>query len=151
MARLIDRHAQKIVGVPSCYDRVVIRGTLPSVWHVKAMATTLDARGIRLFDYAKSSPSRCEMRFVHTPSKWLPRKASRLEYIKKPTTYRKEDRIRQILSSEAPSGTGLFGDGALLGPRSARQERAQEVDRLQGAAHCMLGFLEVLEEDMGTN
>jgi hypothetical protein len=53
MANLIERHREQILGVLSCYDRVVIRGTLPSVCHVNAMATTFDARGIRLFDYPK--------------------------------------------------------------------------------------------------
>jgi len=43
---LIDRHRDQIVGVLSCYDRVVIRRTLPSVCHAQAMATTLDARGL---------------------------------------------------------------------------------------------------------
>ena len=53
MASLIDRYRDQIEGVLSCYDRVVIRGTLSSVCHAKAMASTLDARGIRLFDYTK--------------------------------------------------------------------------------------------------
>ncbi|MEA2463325.1 MAG: hypothetical protein QOJ98_1072, partial [Acidobacteriota bacterium] len=52
MASLIERHRDQILGVLSCLDRVVIRGTLPSVCHAQAMATTLDSRGIRLFDYA---------------------------------------------------------------------------------------------------
>lgn len=47
MASLIERHHDQILGVLSCFDRVVIRGTLPSVCHAQAMATTLDSRGIR--------------------------------------------------------------------------------------------------------
>jgi hypothetical protein len=31
MANLIDRHAQQIIGVLSCFDRLVLQGTLPSV------------------------------------------------------------------------------------------------------------------------
>lgn len=53
MASLIERHRDQIAGVLSCYDRAVIRGTLPSVCHAKAMTMTPDARGIRLFDNAK--------------------------------------------------------------------------------------------------
>jgi len=45
---LIDRHAEKIVGVLSCFDRLVLQGTLPSVAYPQAMATELDRRGIRL-------------------------------------------------------------------------------------------------------
>ena len=49
MASLIDHHAGKIVGVLSCFDRVVIQGTIPSVCHAGAVATLLDARDIRIF------------------------------------------------------------------------------------------------------
>jgi len=41
MTSLIDRHASKIVGVLSCFDRVVIQGTIPSVCHAGAVATFL--------------------------------------------------------------------------------------------------------------
>ena len=33
MTTLADRHADKIVGVLSCLDRVVIAGTLPDICH----------------------------------------------------------------------------------------------------------------------
>jgi hypothetical protein len=98
MANLIDRHRDQIVGVLSCYDRVVIRGTLPSVCHAQAMATALDARGIRLFDYPKvfAEPLRDAIK-AHA-ARVAGEAGVELEYIKKPTTYRKEDRIRKILT-----------------------------------------------------
>src|SRR5688572_30319753 len=98
MANLIDRHRDQIEGVLSCYDRVVIRGTLPSVCYAKAMATTLDARGIRLFDYPKqfAEPLRDVIRAHAT--RVAADAGIEVEYIKKPTTYRKEDRIREILA-----------------------------------------------------
>jgi hypothetical protein len=34
MANLIERHRDRIMGVLSCFDRVLIQGTLPSVCHV---------------------------------------------------------------------------------------------------------------------
>lgn len=52
MAGLIERRRDRIKGVLSCFDRVLIQGTLPSVCHAKAMSMTLDSRDIRLFDYA---------------------------------------------------------------------------------------------------
>ena len=53
MANLIERHAQQIVGVLSCFDRLVLQGTLPSVAYPQAVATELDRRDIRIFEYAK--------------------------------------------------------------------------------------------------
>jgi hypothetical protein len=53
MANLIERHAEKIVGVLSCFDRLVLQGTLPNVAYPQAVATELDRRDIRFFDCAK--------------------------------------------------------------------------------------------------
>ncbi|HYI08787.1 MAG TPA: hypothetical protein VEK57_06925 [Thermoanaerobaculia bacterium] len=58
MANQIERHAQKIVGVLSWFDRLVLQGTLPSVGYPHAMATELDRRGIRLFDRPRSGTRR---------------------------------------------------------------------------------------------
>ena len=35
----------------SCYDRLVISGTLPTVRYPEGMTRYLNARGIRIFDY----------------------------------------------------------------------------------------------------
>ena len=45
MANLIERHREKIVGVLSCFDRLVLQGTLPSVAYPQAVATELDSPG----------------------------------------------------------------------------------------------------------
>ena len=115
MGNLIDRHRDQILGVLSCYDRVVIRGTLPSVCYANAMATTLDARGIRLFDYAKqfAEPLRAAIRAYaeHVAAE----EGMEVEYIKKPKGYRKEDRIREIVAKRGthPGLVRVLGHGAL--------------------------------------
>jgi hypothetical protein len=53
MADLRQRYADKIVGVISCFDRIVIQGTLPQLCYAEGMAGYLNARGIRLFDYPR--------------------------------------------------------------------------------------------------
>ena len=50
---LLERYADRIAGVLSCYDRVVITGTLPTVCYAEGMTKFLYARGIRIFDYAR--------------------------------------------------------------------------------------------------
>jgi hypothetical protein len=49
---LIERYDDRIAGVLSCYDRLVITGTLP-VWlcYAAGMTEYLNANGIRIFDY----------------------------------------------------------------------------------------------------
>ena len=63
MNSFVERHATKIRGVLSCFDRVVITGTLPDICHADAMARYLSTRGVRLFDYPRwAEPFRDELR-----------------------------------------------------------------------------------------
>ena len=48
---LTERYDDRIAGVLSCYDRVVITGTLPTVCYAEGMTRFLYANGIRIFDY----------------------------------------------------------------------------------------------------
>jgi len=48
---LIVRYGEQITGVLSCYDRVVVTGTLPTVCYADGMTRFLYARQIRIFDY----------------------------------------------------------------------------------------------------
>jgi hypothetical protein len=51
---LTERYDDRIAGVLSCYDRVVITGTLPGICYAKGMTRYLHANGIRIFDYRNS-------------------------------------------------------------------------------------------------
>jgi len=48
---LTDRYDDRIAGVLSCYDRVVITGTVPVICYAEGMTRFLYASGIRIFDY----------------------------------------------------------------------------------------------------
>jgi hypothetical protein len=48
---LTQRYDDRIAGVLSCYDRVVITGTIPVICYAEGMTRFLYARGIRIFDY----------------------------------------------------------------------------------------------------
>ena len=48
---LIERYDDRISGVLSCYDRVVVTGTLPTVCYANGMTRFLYARQIRIFGY----------------------------------------------------------------------------------------------------
>src|ERR1051325_705572 len=109
MANLIERHRNDIRGVLSCLDRVVIQGTIPSICHPKAMATMLDSRGIRLFDYTQFvQPFRDAIR-AHA-EKIAAEEGVTVEFIRKMKTFRKEDRIQQLLAErgEHPGLVHIF-------------------------------------------
>jgi hypothetical protein len=48
-----ERHANEIAGVLSCYDRMIVQGTLPVFCYAEGMTAYLDKRGIRIFDFAQ--------------------------------------------------------------------------------------------------
>jgi hypothetical protein len=48
---LTERYDGRIAGVLSCYDRVVITGTLPGVCYADGMTRFLHSNGVRIFDY----------------------------------------------------------------------------------------------------
>jgi hypothetical protein len=50
-ASLTERYDERIAGILSCYDRVVITGTIPVICYAEGMTRFLYAKGIRIFDY----------------------------------------------------------------------------------------------------
>lgn len=51
--QLVNRYAANMHGVLSCYDRILITGTLPGACYADGMTSFLYSRGIRIFDYAQ--------------------------------------------------------------------------------------------------
>ena len=52
-ADLIERYAANLHGVLSCFDRILITGTLPGACYAAGMTSFMNANGIRIFDYAR--------------------------------------------------------------------------------------------------
>ena len=96
MKTFIDRHASKIRGTLSCFDRVVITGTLPDICYAEAMARHLRVKGIRLFDYPQfAQPFREELR-AHA-EKLAKDNGLTIEFIRR-NNFRKEERIKAIVN-----------------------------------------------------
>jgi hypothetical protein len=96
MALLTERYADKIQGVLSCLDRVIITGTIPEISHAEAMTSYLYSKKIRVFDYTKfAEPLRDQIR-LHAEG--LAREAGlEIEFIRK-ADFRKEQRVKEILA-----------------------------------------------------
>jgi len=96
MVTLTERYASKIRGVLSCFDRVVITGTLPDICYADAMSSHLRAKGIRIFDYTQFvEPLRDEIRLR---AEALSRDHGvEIEFIRK-KDFRKEKRLKQIIA-----------------------------------------------------
>lgn len=96
MTTFIERHAPKIRGTLSCFDRVAITGTPPDICHAGAMARHLTAQGVRLFDYPRwAQPFREELR---EHAEHLARDHGlEIEFIRR-KAFRKEKRIKASIA-----------------------------------------------------
>ena len=47
----LERYRDRIAGVLTCYNRIVIMGTLSGACYAAGMTSFLNARHIRIFDY----------------------------------------------------------------------------------------------------
>jgi hypothetical protein len=93
---LTERYADKIAGVLSCYDRVVITGTLPTVCYAEGMTRFLYAKGIRIFDYPAFA-SELRNRVRATAEELAAKAGAAIEHISK-AHIRKEDVVATVLA-----------------------------------------------------
>jgi hypothetical protein len=93
---LTERYHDQITGVLSCFDRIVITGSLPDCCHVDAMKAQVLKRKMRFFDYPELvNPLRNRL---HANAKTLADAAGvQVESIRSFKGFRKEDRIADIL------------------------------------------------------
>ena len=96
-APILERYRDRIAGVLSCYDRVVITGTLPGICFAAGMTSFLNAKGIRIFDYARfAEPLREAIR--ERARQLADAQGARIEHIAK-AHIRKEDVVAKVLAA----------------------------------------------------
>lgn len=94
-AGLLERYADKIVGVLGCYDRLVLNGTLMAIAHPEAMAGVLRREHIRCFDLAQFvDPLREQIR--ENAERIAAEHGLEVEYLPR-SDVRKEDIVAEIL------------------------------------------------------
>lgn len=93
---LTERYHDRLHGVLSCYDRIVITGTLPGVCYAQGMTSFLYSRGVRIFDYARfAEPLRERIRARATQV--CGEAGIEIEHINKPHI-RKEEVVAKVLA-----------------------------------------------------
>lgn len=96
MVPLTERYAAQIHGVLSCFDRLVITGTLPGVCYADGMSAHLRSLGVRLFDYPRfAEPMRDEIR--QNAERVAQENSLTIDFIRSKGAFRKESRIQEIL------------------------------------------------------
>lgn len=95
MELLTQRYIEKISGTLSCYDRIVITGTLPVLSNASHLTAYMYQNNIRIFDYAKfAEPYRDELK--QNAQRIAEEAGLEIEYIRK-SGVRKEAIIEDII------------------------------------------------------
>ena len=95
MQNFIERHNTKIKGVISCFDRIVLTGTIPGICYAQGMSSFLTTKNIRIFDFTKwADPLREDIRT--NAEKVASDNDLEIDFIRK-KNFRKEDKINNII------------------------------------------------------
>lgn len=106
---LTERRSEQIAGVLSCYDRLLIQGTLPGLCYAEGMTGYLYAHQIRIFEYAQwAQPLRETLR--KNAERLAAENGLEIEFIRRSKSFRKEDKIHQVLKQrgEHPGLVWIF-------------------------------------------
>ena len=105
---LTERYAPQIAGILSCFDRMLVFGTLPKVCFADGMTAYLYQHKVRIFDYPRfAEPFRNRLR--ENAEKLAADNGIEIEFIRK-KNFRKEARVKQILAQrgEQPGLVCIF-------------------------------------------
>lgn len=96
-APILERYRDRIAGVLTCFDRIVITGTLPGACYAAGMTSFLNAQHIRIFDYPRfAEPLRDAIRA--NAEKLAEAAGVKIEYIAK-AHVRKEDVVAAVIKT----------------------------------------------------
>lgn len=106
---LTERYQAQIRGVLSCFDRVIITGTLPDFCHARAATRHLTMRQVRIFDFPLFAKGLRE-RIRENAEALAQEEGLTIEFLRNPKAVRKEQRIAGILAERgmAPGLVHIF-------------------------------------------
>ena len=111
---LTERYRERLAGVLSCYDRIVITGTLPGACYAGGMTRFLSARQIQIFDYPRfAEPLRDRVR--ERAAELAGAAGIAIEHIAKSPHPQGGRRRQGACGARRPSRPGAYhlGDGSL--------------------------------------
>jgi len=150
MTLLTERYARQIQGVLSCFDRVVITGTIPEICHREAMTRHLYSQNIRIFDYPKfAEPLRDEIR--NRAEDLAQENGLEIEFIRK-NDFRKEKRIKKLVAKRGDH-PGLVHIFSAMEPCPSFQpwyeKKTGKTFLKSKEAKCLHYYFYFIHEDLG--
>jgi hypothetical protein len=104
-----ERRSEQLAGTLSCYDRMLIQGTLPGLCSAEGMTSYLYAHRIRIFGYAEWAPPLRET-LRENAERLAAENGLEIEFIRRSKSFRKEDKIHHVLKQrgEHPGLVWIF-------------------------------------------
>ncbi len=150
MKQIRERHEKKIKGTISCFDRIVITGTVPEICYSGGITQVLKSHGIRIFDYTKfAEPLR---NIIRDNAEMLARENDlEIEFIRK-NNFRKEARVKEILETrgDQPGLVHIFS--AMESCSSYKpwyNKRTYQTYLKQNSSKCLHYYFYIMDEELG--
>jgi len=147
---LSERYANDPDGVLSCYDRIVITGSLQPFCYAQGMTHYLYQQGMRIFDYAKfAEPLRERIR--ENTEALAETNGVKIEFIHK-KNFRKENRVQQILKErgDQPGLVHIFGAMEACSSYRPWHDKVTGKTYLKpDSSKCMTYYFYFMDEQLG--
>jgi hypothetical protein len=147
---LSEQYANDLDGVLSCYDRVVITGSLQPFCYAQGMTHYLYQQGIRIFDYPNfAEPLRDHIR--ENAEALAQANGVTIEFIRK-KDFRKETRVQQILKKrgDQPGLVHIFGAMEACSSYRPWHDKATGKTYLKAdRSKCMTYYFYFMDEQLG--
>jgi len=148
--QLVNRYAVNMHGVLSCYDRILITGTLPGACYADGMTSFLYSRGVRIFDYAQfAEPLRDRVR---TRAQEVCAGAGlEIEHVSK-SHIRKEELVQRVLTTRGDTPGLVHVISAMEACPSYRpwHDKATGKTYLRGdTGKCLHYYFYFIDEELG--
>jgi hypothetical protein len=148
---LIDRYASRIRGVLSCFDRILVMGTLPDICHARAFVWELTRRSLQISDFKEFVKGLTEAIGQHA-QRLAEENGLTIEYIRRIKAFRKEDRIQQILAERGthPGLVHIFSAVETCTTFEAGHSRRSGKDFLRPrSGKCLHYYFYFIDPDLG--
>lgn len=147
---LSERYGDELDGVLSCYDRIVITGSLMPLCYAQGMTHYLYQQGIRIFEYAKFAEPLRERIREHAET-LAEANGVKIEFVRK-KDFRKENRIQQIVKQrgDQPGLVHIFGAMEACSSYRPWHDKAIGKTYLRpDSSKCMTYYFYFVDEQLG--
>ena len=148
---LTERYKGQIAGVLSCYDRIIIQGTVPGWCYARGMTEYLYTHQIRIFDYPKwAEPLREAIR--QNMERLAAESGIDIEFVRSKRSFRKEQRVKEILSQRGEE-PGLVCILSAMEPcgtyKPWHDKRTHKTYLKSNDGKCLHYYVYFIDEDLG--